>query len=159
MKNKIKSFIGISILISSHAMSQPWCNHGTISEVANVVWSGATTTAMAGGIAVPPIAIDPARYQVKQAVTDYCETYAGGGGPRWAKFMVPGAGSVDWDIYAPSSFNTYGTTYNLNMGVSFKCEKCYAVPPYSQIHNFERFSPLAGTEGKAEYETQVEEDR
>ncbi|MCB1581616.1 MAG: hypothetical protein R3E90_15070 [Marinicella sp.] len=151
---KLKLALGLSVIVTAQASAVPWCHGGTIVEVANVVWSGSTTIAMASGYTAPPSVVDEDRYQVFHATHDYCQSYAGGGGPIWWN-NVPGAGSVNTITYAPYILTNTVNDYDLSMGVSFKCKKCYSIPPLSAVKDFRTVAPLPGTEGKAEYEEYV----
>ncbi len=152
--NHFKKIIGLSVLMAAQASAVPWCHNGTIVQVASVNWSGATTVAMAGGITAPPSVSDPDRYQVFHATNNYCQSYAGGGGPIWGP-SVPGAGSVTTIQTAPYILTNTVNNYDLSMGVSFNCKKCYAIPPLVAIKDFKQIAPLPGTEGKEEYEEVV----
>lgn len=116
--------------------------------------SGCTTVAMASPIPAPPSVIDPDRYQVFHATDNFCQGYAGGGGPPWGD-PVPGSGSVRTIITGPNILTNTVNDYDLSMGVSFKCEKCYTIPPYEKVRDFELAEPLPDTEGKTLYETAV----
>lgn len=153
---KLKTALGLTVLIASQASAVPWCHRGTIVEVADVVWSGSTTVAMGSAYTAPPSVVDEDRYQVFHATNDYCQSYAGGGGPIWWN-NVPGAGTVNTIPYAPYILTNTVNDYDLSMGVSFKCEKCYSIPPYEVIHDFELAKPMTGTEGKLEYERKVQD--
>lgn len=148
--------LGLSSFIAVQAVAVPWCHRGTIVEVADVTWSGATATAMASSIPVPVSVADPERYQIFHATNDYCESYAGGGGPIWWN-NVPGVGTVNTIPYAPYILTNTVNNYDLSMGVSFTCEKCYAIAPYEAIKDFKELAPLPGTEGKVRYERKVED--
>lgn len=150
----LKSLVVLGVMASGHAAAVPWCHGGTIVEVANVTWSGTTTVAMASGIPVPPTISDPDRYQVFHATNNYCQGYAGGGGPVWGN-PVPGSGTVRTITTGPYILTNTVNDYDLSMGVSFKCEKCYTTPPYEVIYDYERAEPMVGTEGKTAYETEV----
>ena len=153
-KFTVKAIAVLGVIASGHAAAVPWCHGGTIVEVANVSWSGATTVAMASPIPAPPSVLDPERYQVFHATDNFCQSYAGGGGPPWGN-PVPGAGSVRTIITGPHILTNTVNDYALSMGVSFKCEKCYTIPPYEKLQDFELAEPLPDTEGKTLYETVV----
>lgn len=149
-----KAIVLCGVMASGHAAAVPWCHGGTIVEVANVTWSGDTTVAMASVIPAPPSVVDPDRYQVFHATSNFCQGYAGGGGPIWGN-PVSGAGSVRTIITGPFILTNTVNNYDLSMGVSFKCEKCYTLPPYEEVRDYDFAAPMAGTEGKTQYEVFV----
>jgi len=151
----IKLILGLSVFIAGSASAVPWCHGGTIVNVATVNWSGITTDAMASGIPVPPNVNDPERYQVHHAAANYCSTYQGGGGPIFGPH-VPGSGSVSSIITGPYILTNTVNNYELSMGLSFNCEKCYSIPPLKEVIDFERVMPLPGTEGNVKYERIIE---
>ncbi len=153
--NTLKIILGMSVFIAGSASAVPWCHGGTIVDVATVNWSGYVTENMAGSIPVPPLVDSPARYQAYHAAHNYCSTYQGGGGPIFGP-SVPGAGSVSSVITGPHVLTNTVNNYELSMGLSFKCEKCYSIAPYKQIFDFELAKPLPGTEGNAKYERTIE---
>lgn len=112
------------MIASGNAQAVPWCHGGTIVTVADVQWSHADLLNETQGMTVPINVINADQYLASQAGNNYCQTYAGGGGPG----SVPGNGTVMFDAYAPYTFtNTY--YYQLQDGLEFECNKCYAVPP------------------------------
>ncbi len=152
---KIKhTLLGIlGVLAAGHAMAVPWCHRGTIVTVATVNWSGATTVANSPACGFPTL--DPDRCAVFHSTNNYCQTYAGGGGPSWP-WSVPGAGTVSTHITGPYILTNTVNNYDLSMGVSFQCKKCYSIPPFHEHHELEMVSPFPGIIGLDEYMEKVE---
>ena len=138
------------MLLGFHAYAVPWCHKGTVVTVANVNWNGATNVAMSSGIPVPPNISDPERFQVFHSTHNYCSAYSGGGGPTWPG-SPSGVGSVITVTTGPNVLTNTVNDYSLEMGVSFLCKKCYAIPPYQVHKELERYEPMIGTEGNDEY--------
>lgn len=156
LKHKLMT-VGLGMVIGVQANAVPWCHRGTIVTVANVNWSGATNVAMSSGIPVPPGHSDPERYQVFHSTHNFCSAYSGGGGPSWP-WPVPGSGSVRTVTTGPFILTNTVNNYELNMGVSFSCDKCYSLPPYQQVHELQHARALPGTEGTEEYQKRVREE-
>jgi hypothetical protein len=154
--NKKLAIIALTSIVTFQASAVPWCHRGTIVTVANVSWNGSTNVAMSSGIAVPPGVSDAERYQVFYSTNNYCQAYAGGGGPTWG-WSVPGAGSVSTFTTGPYVLTNTVNNYDLNMGVSFNCKKCYSIAPYYEHKEMKHLEPMPGTEGNAEYNEEVRE--
>lgn len=143
-----------AIALATQVTAVPWCHKGTVVTVATVSWSGATASAVAGAITAPPGHPDPERYQIFHATDNYCQSFAGGGGPMWGP-IVPGAGTVTTQTTGPNVLTNTVNDYSLAMGVTFRCKKCYATPPYVQIHELAEFKPFGGLEIKEKYERKI----
>ena len=110
---------------ATSASAVPWCHGGTIVTVADVQWNHADLLYQTQNITAPPNVYNEDYYLAWTAGSNYCQSYAGGAGPNLG---VPGNGSVNFVPYAPFSF-TNTLSYQLHGGLSFECEKCYAIPP------------------------------
>ncbi len=150
MKFPYIAFIIPALFAPNLADAVPWCHKGTIVQVANITLSGSTLSSMSAGLTVPMGVSNPDYYKAYTVGANMCTTYSGGGGYG----NVPGKGTVRFVAYSPYSF-TNGFDFNISQGLSFKCDKCYAIPPLMEIHMMKRkrvkFKPLEGISGVEKY--------
>lgn len=128
----IAGLTGASVAIAERPS---WCAGGTVVNVADVQWNHAQLLNQTQNISVPPYTSNPDYYQAFHAANNHCQTYAGGAGPSLG---VADNGSVTFEVYAPWSY-LHTINYQLSHGLSFECNKCYAIPPL--VRRREAFAP------------------
>ncbi len=80
------------------------------------------------------------------------------GGTSWP-WSVSDAGSVSKVYTGPYTLTNSLEGYELSMGVSFSCEKCYSMPIYQRVKELRQVRPLPGTEGTLLYQREVKRQR
>ncbi len=86
---------------------------------------------------MPTSVLDPERYVTFTATHNYASAFSGGSG-GFGGFSVPGSGQVRVKSYAPSTYTSYvGPGYYFTShGVEFTLEKCYTIPPMTQVLDY-----------------------
>jgi len=122
-------FLSAALMFGMIASAQavPWCHRGQIYTVATINFTEQNLLNWANANinwSNPPNVANLDFYIAFHASFQACQVYAGWSGPSYG---VPGAGQVQAQAFAPSSY-TSGNGYSISQGVSFRCRKCSPLP-------------------------------
>jgi hypothetical protein len=125
-KTVIALIVALSFPAVSHAV--PWCHRGYPTQIADITLADgdAVLDAWNGSPALPANQSDPDAWIASHTSAKICSTYASA--PNSLPPHITGEGSMNTIIYAPYALTNSPWFYQVEMGMRFRCIKCYDAP-------------------------------